>query len=271
VSDRVDDRLDAFDDAPAVLRAVSGVTSVEVVRRVDSTNLELRRRLYAGTAGAGAVVLADEQASGRGRRGRSWHSPPGLGLYVSLALRPAGAPETWPRSALAAAVAACEACRARCPPPGPTVKWPNDVVAGGRKLAGILVDTWGTPGDAWMVIGWGINVSHRIENFPGELRSRGTSLRMLGGGMLDRSRLATDLVAGWFDLEARLARGEWAAVRSRWLDLTPGAKDARVRVSEGPGTTVGVDDRGGLLVRLDADGRTVAVHGSDSVAWFEPV
>ena len=117
----------------------------------------------------GTIVLADQQTAGRGRLGRAWHSPAGNGLYVSLVLRPARVPGLL---TLAAGVALAEAVEAVTALP-PDIKWPNDLLVGRRKLAGILAET--ASGDVpQVVIGYGINVGR--QSFPPDLSGRATSL-----------------------------------------------------------------------------------------------
>src|SRR5690606_32440199 len=131
------------------------------VSRVDSTNLVLRR-LAAGGAPEGAVVAADEQTAGRGRRGRGWVSAPGSGIWMSVLLRPRLDPARWGLLTLMAAVAVREAVAA-VTGVNTRIKWPNDLLVGDRKACGILLEAGaagGGPGDpggtgspTWLVVG----------------------------------------------------------------------------------------------------------------------
>ncbi len=123
-------------------------------RLADSTN-ERARTLAAAGAPHGTLVTAAEQSAGRGRQGRAWTAGPGAALLMSVVLRPPA--EGLP---LAAAVAVCEAVAPEC-----LIKWPNDVLVDGRKLAGILVE--GRPQDGWAVLGIGLNVTTRAGGLPG--------------------------------------------------------------------------------------------------------
>ena len=149
----------------------------------------------AGRAPEGAVVIAAEQSGGRGRLGRRWHSPPGESLYLSLVLRPRIAPHLAPPLALVAAVALAEAVEAAGA--APELKWPNDVLLDGRKLAGILIEmatSGATQGHViehvieHVIVGIGVNL--RTTVFPEELGGRATSLALaLPGLSTDDARL----------------------------------------------------------------------------------
>ena len=132
-------------------------------RRTDSTNARARELATAG-APHGTLVTAGEQTAGRGRQGRVWSAPPGRALLMSLVLR------EWPRLLpLAAALAVAEVAGEAT-----TIKWPNDVLLDGRKVAGILVE--GRSQEGWMVLGIGLNVALRPDDFPPELRDTAATL-----------------------------------------------------------------------------------------------
>src|SRR5213592_737213 len=140
-------------------------------RATDSTNERAKELAIAGASG-GLVVTADEQTAGRGRRGNPWFAPPGSCLLYSGLIRPFDA-EQAPLLPLAVPLAVCEAAEAvapvRC-----QVKWPNDVWIDERKVAGVLVEA--RPDEGWAVIGVGLNVAIRQDEFPPELRETATSL-----------------------------------------------------------------------------------------------
>ena len=245
---------------------------LHVHRTVDSTNDEVRRLARNG-APEGTVVVADAQSAGRGRLGRSWASPPALGLYASVLLRPRGPVDQVTRWTLGAAVAACEACRALCGCPV-EIKWPNDLLHGPRKLGGILAELRPGASTPELVIGVGINVGHGPEELPSGLGRPVTSLRLAAGRAApDRERLAALYLAGLAEVHELLNNGNWPAVAGRWERLAPSASGTAVRVEPaggGPaeerfsGTTRGIDPTGALLVQR-ADGRTVSVRAVDSV------
>jgi len=145
--------------------------------RVDSTQLVARQLAAAGTP-EGTLVLADHQAAGRGQRGRTWLAPAGSALLFSLVLRPPLPPSRWPALTIAAATAVAEAVT-EATGVAARVKWPNDVLVGERKLAGILAE--GVVGPAcFVVLGIGVNVGQGPDDWPPELRGRAVSLAELG-------------------------------------------------------------------------------------------
>jgi len=255
-------RLDE-DRIAASLKHVAFVRRVVVLQSTTSTNDDARRLASSG-APEGTVVLADSQSAGRGRLGRPWDSPSGQGLYVSVLLRPQDPVDRIGRYPIAAAVAVCAACREFA---GDQVvlKWPNDVLADGAKLAGVLAEMRRGPSGADLVLGVGVNVHQAAEDFPEELRGSATSLRMLGGGRLDRGTVAATLLEA---LGATITgiRGEgWREVADQFLRYAPDATGRRVRLAAGgSGCTDGLDGSGALRVAT-ANG-IVLVHAGESVA-----
>jgi BirA family transcriptional regulator, biotin operon repressor / biotin---[acetyl-CoA-carboxylase] ligase len=200
------------------------------LRLTDSTNTRACELAAAG-APHGTLVTAAEQSAGRGRQGRSWSAPAGRALLCSLVIR-------HPRAllSLAAGVAVADVAGAAA-----LVKWPNDVIVEGRKVAGILVE--GRPQEDWAVLGIGINVALRAEDFPPELRERAGSLGFAPA-----------------EIEPLLARlleslGVWLERSDGDILAAFAARDAllgqSVRWSEGRGRAHGVDERGRLLVRTE--------------------
>jgi BirA family biotin operon repressor/biotin-[acetyl-CoA-carboxylase] ligase len=253
-----------------LLQLTPWVRRLVLVDRVHSTN-DLARELGERGAPEGTVVIAEEQSGGRGRHGRIWHSPRGLGLYLSVLLRPAVPDVELTRWTLGAAVAACETCRKLVPSPV-EIRWPNDLVCGGAKLAGVLAEsrTGGSATHA-LVLGTGLNVAHEREDFPSELARSATSLRLLGADeSLDRERVAASYLDALGGIVRELGAGRWDHVRSRWEALAPGAWGARVRVTtrdrsgDYDGHTAGLDELGALRVRR-SDGGLASVRGIDSV------
>ena len=160
---------------------------------VGSTNTELMALARQGAA-EGTVVLAGQQTAGRGRMGRSFQSPAGLGLWMSVLLRPTCPPERLPPvTALTAAACAGAIREVRGAEVG--VKWPNDLVLDGRKLCGILTELESGGEGLALVIGIGLNVSQRREDFPPELRETAGSLAMLTGREVPREALAGAILA----------------------------------------------------------------------------
>lgn len=201
-------------------------------RVVDSTNARARD-LAARGAPHGTLVTATEQTEGRGRQGRSWTAPPGRAVLCSLVLREP--PRLLPLAAgLAVAVVAGSDAM---------VKWPNDVLLDGRKVAGILVE--GRPGEGWAVAGIGINVAMDEADFPLELRDKAAGL----------GRPATAIEPTLARLLKQLDRWVQAPDAAVLAALRP--RDAllgrHVRWGTGEGQAAGVDDQGRLLVSVNGD------------------
>lgn len=273
------DELELTPNADEVSRAVAGTLfagQIRVVAVVESTNDELRRRAAEG-APDGSVVLADRQTAGRGRRGRRWHSEAGLGLYLSVLFRLAHDTQPVTRWTLTAAVAACEACRELTGVPV-EIKWPNDLIHDGRKLGGILAElrTAGN-GESELVIGTGINVGHRSEDFPRQLAGLATSLHRLScGSMQRREALAGTYLRRLDQRVTDLRCGRWERIACEFERLSPGSRGAQVRVRtdesnvahEIRGVTHGLDPSGALLVLGEA-GETRVVKMADAVRPLE--
>jgi BirA family biotin operon repressor/biotin-[acetyl-CoA-carboxylase] ligase len=198
------------------------------LRETGSTN-EVARRLAAAGAPHGTLVTAGLQTAGRGRQGRSWTAPAGRALLCSLVLRELDALLAL-RGGLAVADVAGPAAR---------VKWPNDVLVDGRKVAGVLAE--GRPQEGWAVLGIGINVAVEPADLPEELRERAGTL----------ARAAGDVDVVLEELLAALARrlAEPAATTAAELGRRDALEGAPVAWAGGEGTAVGIDAEGRLRVR----------------------
>ena len=215
---------------------------------IDSTMLEGARLAEAG-CDHGTVIVADEQTAGQGRHGRHWHSEANAGLYVSIVLRPDLAPDSLPvltlALGLATADAIAEATGFAC-----DLRWPNDVILEGRKVAGILVQLL----DSAAIAGIGINVNHSA--FPPELAGEATSLRIVAKRQSSRESLLIALL-GAADRYCAILASEHG--KQKILDMfsrrSSYARNKRVKVEQGAtvleGTTAGLDSSGFLLVRED--------------------
>lgn len=170
-------------------------------RETGSTNDEALRLARSG-APEWTTVFADAQSAGRGRRGARWCGKPGSDLLLSIVLRPDIARNRAGRLTLLAALAVRRAIR-ECTDLRPQVKWPNDLVLEGRKLAGILVESHGLPaaqGDV-AILGIGLNVNGTLDDFPPDLRSTATSLRIASDqGTLSREGVAAAILIAFADL-----------------------------------------------------------------------
>jgi BirA family biotin operon repressor/biotin-[acetyl-CoA-carboxylase] ligase len=219
-------------------------------RSIGSTN-DVASSL-AATGHEGVVVVADAQTAGRGRRGHTWFSPPASGLYVSVVLAPGRARIEPDRAmmltTLAAGVALAEAVE-RATGLSPDIKWPNDLLVGRRKLAGILAE--GVSSET-VVLGYGINVSPAA--YPVDLADRVTSLESELGRSIDRASLFAETLASLARRYSDLVAGRFDAILDDWRQRAPASRGARVSWATlaGPreGITAGVDHRGALLVQV---------------------
>jgi BirA family transcriptional regulator, biotin operon repressor / biotin---[acetyl-CoA-carboxylase] ligase len=231
-----------------------------------STN-DIAASLAAEPDAFGTVVIADAQTAGRGRRGRTWFSPAGSGLYVSVVVTPSRRATDPGRATtlltLATGVALAEGVE-RATGLAPAIKWPNDLLVGRRKLAGILAEAFGEA----VVLGYGINVGPMA--YPPELRDRATSLETELGRAIDRSMVAVETLAAFAVRYADLVSGRFDAILDAWRRRAPSHRGARVMwdTPDGPqsGITEGIDERGGLLVRVSADRVERIVAGE--VRWI---
>ena len=239
---------------------------VTVLPIVDSTNTALKR-MAADGAPDGTILIADEQTGGRGRLGRQFDSPPGMGLYLSVLLRPQGQAAEATHATLRAGLAVADAVEAVT---GLQVgiKWPNDLVYGTQKLCGILSEM-GVEAESgrmdWLIVGIGVNCNQLAGDFPPELRSMAASLRQCCGQPVLRARLAAALIRQLTALEDDLADPSRYLPRyaARCITLHREVQLARA------GTLIhavatGIAPDGGLEVRLD-DG-SAAVFGSGEVS-----
>jgi BirA family biotin operon repressor/biotin-[acetyl-CoA-carboxylase] ligase len=223
---------------------------MHLLATTTSTSDEAKRGAKEG-APHGATWVAEQQTAGRGRQGRTWESPRGENLLFSTLARLRCAPARLPPVALAVGLAVRDAVAAIAPAAGPVIKWPNDVLVGGRKIAGVLVEaiTVGSRVEA-VVIGVGLNVHTR--DFPPEIAERATSLALAAPGVaLDRAALLADVLARIdTDLHVVVARG-LGLLHAR-LQAADALRGKRVRSDTGDeGVAAGIDDDGRLLVRRD--------------------
>lgn len=218
---------------------------------VNSTNT-LALQLARDGAPDGTVVMAETQTKGRGRLGRSWVSPPYRNLYLSAVLRPAIAASAAPQLTLVAGVAVAETVRQWAP--RAAIKWPNDVLIDGRKVAGILTEMEAEEGRVGVVIlGIGVNLNSEATDFPEELRDRAIGLCTAAHGLVDRDAVATRLLSRLEERYELFLREGFAAIRPLWEGL-----------SCLTGRRVDIDGGGerytGVVIGLGADG-TLRLHG----------
>lgn len=233
--------------------AAAGARRVEVYRSTGSTQDRCRAMIESsGAAADGALAIADGQTTGRGRLGRRWLAPAGACAVFSRAVvRDGGGAMGVERLSIASAVAAARAIEAVSRPSAPAVrlKWPNDLMIDGRKIAGVLVEA--SPRGGAAVIGIGVNVSLRPDQLPAELRHRVTSLALCGVAV-DRLAVLAETIA---QLDAALGAGDDAAIVREWRHRNALRGDAAVFVHNGRhirGHAIDLDLHDGLVVRCES-------------------
>lgn len=237
---------------------------------VDSTNDEIKRQAGSDSnCPEGLLAIAERQTAGRGRRGRTWQSPAGSGIWMSFLLKPDIRPEQASAITLVAAMGVAAALREKLALDA-LIKWPNDIVIGGRKLVGILTELsiktdadGGNPID-YVVVGIGINV--RGDSFSDEIKNTATSIETECGHTVDRSRIIAafgchfERLYGIFkeDGDMRRLRGEYEAVLANL--------GAEVAITDADGIrrriALGINDAGELAVQ-DADGSTEYIRAGE--------
>ncbi|MGN6663650.1 MAG: biotin--[acetyl-CoA-carboxylase] ligase [Solirubrobacterales bacterium] len=238
--------------------------------KTDSTNTRARELAAAG-APHGTVVTAAEQTAGRGRQGRAWTAPPGKALLYSAILRPLEEHHTM--LPLAVPLAVCEAAEHLNPRLKCKVKWPNDIHVDSRKLSGVLIEA--RPQDGWAVIGIGLNLSIKPDEFPSELRDTATSILDPDHGAQGRGSAGPSplLSAGPPPLGPLNAAEVLSQHLDHWVRAEPDEvlsawreRDAllgrEVAWDDGSGVADGVDDRGYLVV-VTPGGDRIAVGAGE--------
>lgn len=251
--------------------AIAETLSTRVVGRpletydaVTSTNDLVREAARRG-APEGLAVLADAQTAGRGRLGRTWASPPGVNVYLSVLLRPGALPaQAAPQLTLLGGVAVASAALAS----GlvPTLKWPNDLLLGGRKAAGVLADLETGPGGRIeaLVLGMGVNVNLDPSTLPADVAPSATSFAAMLGTPVDRAVVARHLLEAVDAWVGRWRRDGFGPVREAWLALSALA-GRRITVALGDprrpevveGIAAGLGDDGSLVLDTPTGRRTV--------------
>jgi len=239
---------------------------IQCLDEIDSTNLRLMELAEQG-AGEGLVLFADRQTAGKGRLGRRWESPGGVNLYLSVLLRPQIQPWHAPQLTFLSAVAVARAIE-QVTGLQPRVKWPNDLLLAQCKVAGLLNEMSAeTDAVHCVVLGIGINVNMRREQFPADLRYPATSLLLETGQNVSRLELAAALLQELDRLYSRFRHEGIAPLLDAWRTLCD-LVGRRVRVSgAGPelqGLVTGIDDEGALLLELPDGGQERILAGDVS-------
>jgi len=248
---KVPDRLTALEILPLLETEELGRT-VHAFDSLGSTS-ELAFRLAGEGAEHGELVIAETQTAGRGRRGRSWASPSGKNLYASLVLRPELPPQRAPELTLLAAVAVAEALRGEGVEA--SIKWPNDLQVGGKKIAGILTELSAESDRVhFVVLGIGVNLNAEASDFPPDVTEMATSVMRVTGQRVLRAafvaRLMT-LLEQWLSVHAEQGFGP---VRARWRALSSTlGREVLVKAErrELRGVAEDIDLDGALLLRTE--------------------
>ncbi len=238
---------------------------VQYFDSISSTN-DHAKHLAAQGAPHGTVLIADHQTGGRGRMGRSFSSPAGLGIYLSVILRPNCRACEIMHLTCAAAVAMCEAVH-EATGFRPGVKWINDLVAGGRKLGGILTELSVTPDNGrvnYAIVGIGINCHQTPADFPENIRDIAISLETATGQSVDRCRLGAAMVKALWEMDKKLLTHKTSVMAAYKKSCVTLGKDVLLHRGEQTlqGTATDMDADGGLLVRLP-DGSVTAVNSGE--------
>ena len=230
---------------------------------VDSTNLRIKQM---GDEGApeGTLAVADKQTAGRGRRGRSWDSPSGSSIYMSLLLRPKIEPDQAPMLTLVMALSVAEGimdCGDSCGNPDVKIKWPNDIVYQGKKLCGILTEMSADMDQIhYVIVGIGINV--QMTDFPKEIQNTATSLKLVTGKTLLRNELLAKVLEEFEVLYEQFVSAESLKNLKAEYESRLANKDNRVNVlapsGAWQGICLGIKEDGALLVQRE-DGKVEEV------------
>jgi BirA family transcriptional regulator, biotin operon repressor / biotin---[acetyl-CoA-carboxylase] ligase len=240
--------------------------SIHYFNEIGSTNSHARELAEAGAA-EGTVVVTESQSQGRGRLGRRWESPPLSNLYLSIILRPKLAPAHAAQITLMAAVALADVVDGYAP--GQTaIKWPNDILIGKKKLAGILTEaSCDTERVHHVILGVGVNLNYTSDAMPEEIRRRATSLLEVTGKPVERESFLQRLLQGMDRCYGELERVGFDALAPRWQNYFAW-RGRRLRVELLDQVTLGIAkgiDRDGALVLVDDRGIEQRVLAGDVI------
>ncbi len=230
---------------------------LEFLQQTTSTNADAFRLAEDGAV-EGTVVLADAQSGGKGRRGRVWSSPAGVNLYCSVVLRPAIMPHEAPQLTFLSAVAVARAIELTTNLT-PEIKWPNDLLISGKKVAGLLNEMSAeTDGINFVILGIGVNLNMTAGQLPDDLRHPATSLLLEAGSGVDRSRFVSTVLNELDRLYRDFLANGFGPVREEWQHRC-NANGRRVIVSDS-----GTACTGGMFVGIDADG-SLLLRSDDTI------
>jgi BirA family biotin operon repressor/biotin-[acetyl-CoA-carboxylase] ligase len=241
-----------------------GQQKIAYYRETDSTNLKAKEMADQG-APEGTIVISEKQTSGRGRRGRSWFSPAEKGIYASLILRPSLPPNEAPKIVLLTSVAAAEALFSLTKLPV-TIKWPNDILVKGKKIAGILIDIE-TEMDMvnYIIVGLGLNVNIPYLSLPEEIRNDATSVLIETGRYAPRQDIIREYLRLCEKYYVWFNEGRFEEILKKW-EKYANIIGQRIRVDLAGKTHMGNVshiDPDGVLVIIDSTGRTHRIFSGD--------
>lgn len=255
-----------LDEAALLSKLAPGTfgNRLRILEKTESTQNEAAAWAKEGVP-EGAVVLAEEQTGGRGRQGHVWHSPAGKGVWMSIVLRPRIPLPYTPHLTLLGAVAMFRAMKKLTSAPL-GIKWPNDILADGKKVAGILLESAAEDERLLYVIaGIGISVNLDSADFPEELQERATSLKIVTGQEVDRASLVAACLQELEQLYRLYEEEGFAPIRTLWeaQSITLG-RQVTIHTPQGPlqGVAVGLDQSGALLLK-DKTGTVQKVFSGD--------
>lgn len=242
----------------ALLNTVRVGKRLDCLKQTTSTNSDAFRIAEDG-APEGTVVIADAQIGGKGRRGRVWSSPAGVNLYCSVVLRPSIMPHEAPQLTFLSAVAVARAIE-QTTDLIPEIKWPNDVLIGGKKVAGLLNEMSAeTDGINFIILGIGVNLNMTADQFPDDLRYPATSLLLESGSRVCRTHFAAVMLNELDKLYADFASSGFGPVREEWQKRC-NANGRAVSVSD-----VGDEHKSGMFVGIDGDGALLLRSGDGRI------
>ncbi|MCH7689835.1 MAG: biotin--[acetyl-CoA-carboxylase] ligase [candidate division Zixibacteria bacterium] len=230
---------------------------------LKSTN-DIASQMAATGAAEGTVITAEKQTLGRGRLGRSWHSPEKVGAYISIIITPKMSPEKAPGLSVMTALAAAETFEKYCP--GKVrIKWPNDVLIGNRKVAGVLTELYTKNNKIdYVIVGIGININQKQTDFPQTIRKLATSLRQVSGKKINRAELTAEFLQHFekeyksypkSQLGGSLKRiRAYSSLLGQTIILKTGDKSLT-------GQAIDIDKTGALIVEVN--GEKVTVSGGE--------
>ncbi|MDQ0337626.1 BirA family biotin operon repressor/biotin-[acetyl-CoA-carboxylase] ligase [Caldalkalibacillus uzonensis] len=231
---------------------------------VESTQT-IAHRLAREGAPAGTVVLADHQQAGKGRLGRTWFSPKGTGLWMSLVVRPHIPLTSVPQLTLLTAVAVLRAVK-QTTSIALSIKWPNDLLYGGQKVAGILTELNAEADRVnYVVIGVGLNVNQEAEDFPPELSSKAISLKLAAQKPISRKDLVVAILQEWENVYNLYQQHGFGPVKTLWEAHTCSLGQrivARTPHGQVEGVARGITDEGALLLE-DGQGHVHRIYSAD--------